>query len=54
MDFSISLNDEKIGVGFRRKSDLTEKANKFLQTAYEDGTIQRLAGKYNIKEALIQ
>ena len=54
LDFSISLNDEKIGVGFRKKSDLTERANEFLQTAYEDGTMQRLASKYNIEEALKQ
>lgn len=54
LDFSISLNDEKIGVGFRKKSDLTKRANEFLQTAYEDGTMRRLADKYNIEEALKQ
>lgn len=54
LDFSIFLNDEKIGVGFRKKSDLTERANVILQTAYENGTMLRLAGKYNIEEALKQ
>lgn len=51
--FSISLNDEKFCVGFRRDSDLTEKANEFLKTAYEDGTISSLANQYGIGNAVL-
>lgn len=49
----ISLNDEKFCVGFRRDSDLTPKVNAFLKTAYEDGTINALAKKYGIENAVL-
>lgn len=53
LGFDIALNDEKICVGFRKDSDLTEKANEFLQTSYEDGTINSLAGRYGIESAVL-
>lgn len=53
LQFSISLNDEKFCVGFRKDSDLTPKVNAFLKTAYEDGTIQSLAKKYGIENAVL-
>lgn len=54
LDFNISLNDEKICVGFRKDSDLTEKVNEFLEAAYENGRIHSLADKYEIKDAVLQ
>ena len=54
LGFTISLNDEKICIGFRKDSDLTEKANEFLQTAYEDGTISSLAEQYGIESAVLE
>ncbi len=53
MQFTISLNDEKICVGFRKDSDLTEKANEFLETVYQDGTIRSLADQYGIGNAVL-
>ncbi len=53
LQFSISLNDEKFCVGFRKNSDLTPKVNEFLKTAYEDGTIESLANKYGIASAVL-
>ncbi len=53
MQFHISLNDEKICVGFRKDSDLTKMANEFLQTAYQDGTIRSLADQYGIGNAVL-
>ena len=53
LGFSISLNDEVICIGFRKDSDLTEKANEFLKKAYEDGTISSLADKYGIEGAVL-
>lgn len=53
LGFDIALNDEKICVGFRKDSDLTEKVNEFLQTSYEDGTINSLAGRYGIESAVL-
>lgn len=53
LGFDISLNDEKICVGFRKNSDLTEKANEFLSDSYEDGTIGSLADRYGIGNAVL-
>ncbi len=53
MQFNISLNDEKVCVGFRRDSDLTGKVNEFLGTAYQDGTILSLADQYGISNAVL-
>ena len=53
LGFNISLNDEKICVGFRKDSDLTEKANEFIKVAYEDGTMSSLAKQYGIETALL-
>lgn len=53
LGFNSSLNDEKICAGFRKDSDLTEKANEFLKTAYKDGTIHSLAERYGIGNAVL-
>lgn len=49
----MSLNDEKICVGFRRGSDLTREADAFIQAIYEDGSINRMAEKYGIENAVL-
>lgn len=54
LGFNISLNDEKICVGFRKNSDLTEKANEFLKASYDDGTISSLAEQYRIENAVLR
>lgn len=54
LGYSIILNDETICVGFRKGSDLTEKANALLEAAYDDGTIQALAEQYGIENALLR
>ncbi len=53
LQFSISLNDEKFCVGFRKNSDLTQKVNEFLKGASKDGTIRSLANQYGIESAVI-
>ena len=53
LHYDISLNDEKFCVGFRKDSDLTEKANAFLKETYEDGRIAALAEKYGIGNAVL-
>lgn len=53
LGFDISLNDEKICVGFRKNSNLTAKVNEFLKNAYEDGTIKSLAEEYGISNAVL-
>ncbi len=54
LGYRISLNDEKICVGFRKDSDLTEKANEFLETAYKDGMVESLSKQYGIENAVLQ
>lgn len=53
LGFDIALNDEKICIGLRNGSDLTEKVNDFLKSAYEDGTIKTLAEQYGIENAIL-
>ena len=54
LEFDISLNDEKICVGFRKDSDLTQEANAFLERSFEDGTIYSLADQYGIRSAVLE
>ena len=54
LGFAVSLNDEKICVGFRKGSDLTKEADAFIQAAYEDGSINALAEKYGIGNAVLE
>lgn len=53
LGFDITLNDEKISIGFRKDSDLLESINEFLRASYEDGTISSLAEKYGIESAVL-
>ena len=54
LKIDIYLNDETICVGLRMDSDLTEKVNEFLRNAYEDGTINALAERYGIENAVLK
>ena len=53
LTYTVGLNDEQYGVGFRKGSDLTEKLNKFFADSYADGSMQELAEQYGVQEALI-
>lgn len=54
LTYTVSLNSEEYGVGFRKGSDLTDELNDFFTASYEDGTIQELAEQYGVQAALIQ
>ena len=54
LKIDIYLNDETICVGLRKDSDLTKKVNEFLRNAYEDGTINALAERYGIENAVLK
>lgn len=54
LGFEVSLNDEKICVGFREDSDLTDQANEFLREVYENGMMNSLAQKYGIEHAVLE
>lgn len=54
LTYTVSLNSEEYGVGFRKGSDLTEELNKFFTDCYADGTMQSCAEKYGVQAALIE
>lgn len=43
----VSFENEEFAVGFRKGSDLTEKANEYLKKCYADGTMTELLKKYS-------
>lgn len=53
LTYTVGLNEEKYGVGFRKGSDLVEKLNEFFKTSYADGTMKTIAEKYGIQEYLV-
>ncbi|MBQ7218906.1 MAG: transporter substrate-binding domain-containing protein [Ruminococcus sp.] len=54
LTYTVKLNSEEYGVGFRKGSDITEKFNEFFQKATEDGTVDEIAELYGIQAALIK
>ena len=54
LTYTVHLNSEEYGVGFRQGSDLAAELNDFFTACYEDGSIQELAEKYGVQAALIQ
>ena len=50
--FTLPLNSEEYGVGFRKGSDLAEALNEFFKTSYNDGTMLEIAEQYGIKDAI--
>ena len=53
LTYTVALNSEEYGVGFRKGSDLTEKLNAFFSTTYADGTMMEIAEKYGVQESII-
>ena len=53
LTYTVSLNSEEYGVGFRKGSDLAAELNSFFAQSYEDGTIQACAEEYGVQAALI-
>lgn len=54
LTYTISLNSEEYGVGFRKGSDLAESLNQFFADSYADGSIQKIAEKYGVQAALVE
>ncbi len=54
LTYTVGLNSEEYGVGFRKGSDLAEALNKFFADSYKDGTMKECAEKYKVQAALIE
>lgn len=44
----LALTSEEYGIGFRKDSDLTQEVNKIIDELKADGTLDKLAEKYNL------
>ncbi len=53
LTYTVGLNSEEYGVGFRQGSDLVEELNNFFKTSYDDGSMTKIAEKYGVQAALI-
>lgn len=53
LTYTVSLNSEEYGVGFRKGSGLAAALNEFFRASYADGSMRAIAEKYNIEEMLI-
>lgn len=53
LTYTINLNSEEYGVGFRKGSDLASALNDFFAASWADGTMQDLADTYGVTAALI-
>ena len=53
LTYTIGLNSEEYGVGFRKGSDLAAELNGFLVKLYAEGKLQEIAETYKVQAALI-
>ena len=54
LTYTVQLNSEEYGVGFRKGSDLAEALNAFFVTSYEDGSLVQTAETYGVQAAVIE
>lgn len=48
LGYSISLTEENYGIGFRKDSDATAAVNDIIDELIADGSLVKLAEKYNL------
>lgn len=53
LTYTVGLNSEEYGVGFRKGSDLAQALNDFFKTSYDDGTMMEIAETYGVQAAII-
>ncbi len=54
LTYTVQLNDEEYGVGFRKGSDLAQALNEFFVTSYADGSMLATAETYSVQAAVIE
>lgn len=54
LTYTVGLNSEEYGVGFRKGSDLAASLNDFFKQSYEDQTMQSCAETYQVQAALCE
>jgi len=53
LTYTLPLNSEKYGVGFRKGSDLAAELNKFFSESYADGSMLEYAKTYGMQESIL-
>ncbi|MCI6858618.1 MAG: transporter substrate-binding domain-containing protein [Eubacterium sp.] len=57
-DLTINLDNnfgqQEYGIAFRKGSDITEKVNAAIKELYDDGTVDKIAQKYELQDMLIK
>ncbi len=53
LTYTVGLNSEEYGVGFRKGSDLAAELNAYFVEAYAAGTMQECAATYGVDAALV-
>lgn len=54
LTYTVSLNSEEYGVGFRKGSDLAAELNEFFKSYYASGDMMKLAKEYGVQESIIE
>ena len=54
LTYTVQLNSEEYGVGFRKGSDLVDTFNSFWKEAYDAGTVMETASTYGVQESVIE
>ena len=54
LTYTVGLNSEEYGVGFRKGSDLVAEINAYFSESYEAGTMQECADVYGVGAALVE
>ncbi len=53
LTYTVALNDEEYGVGFRTGSDLAAMLDEFFAASYADGTMLEIADEYGVTAAIV-
>ncbi|MBQ0084513.1 MAG: transporter substrate-binding domain-containing protein [Clostridiales bacterium] len=52
--YTVGLNSEEYGVGFRKGSNMAEELNKFFDETLSNGKMMEIANKYGVQAAIIK
>lgn len=54
LTYTVALNSEEYGVGFRKGSDLASALNDFFAESYADGSMMKCAETYGVNAAVVE
>ena len=53
LTYTVALNSEEYGVGFRKGSDVVAEFNKFYADAFKEGKVEEIAVIYGVQESIV-